>query len=319
MRVSFRDSLGIAVPVQSLFYDPWGLTMKGMQISRNTGNFNKFQLNGKEIDLATGLSDFGARMYGAAEGRWFTVDPLAEEFHSYSPYNYALNNPIRFIDPDGAAAQDITLLGANNSSVTVKTDLVDLKINASGLGVDFGGNYTLSGNDILQAAVDIGGIFDPTPTLDIIGAKMSANNGDYWGAGASLVGAAVPYAGDLAKTGKIAKGIDKISDAIDAAKGGEKTFETSRAARREAMREAGIPTSQPLLPDKATKSSDKIFLTRDGKHTVQDAKNDISHQGQPHWEAGPTKPDFSKPDGLNRSGNNNKPQMGKPKSKAYYE
>ena len=146
------------------------------------------------------------------------MDPLAEKFATYSPYVFSLNNLIRFIDPDGAAAFDITLLGANNSSVTVKTDLVDLKINASGLGVDFGGNYTLSGNDILQAAVDIGGVFDPTPTLDILGASLSAKSGDYWGAGASVLGAAIPFAGDLAKTGKIAKGIDKISDAIDASK-----------------------------------------------------------------------------------------------------
>lgn len=68
-----------------------------------------------------------------------------------------------------------------------------------------------------------------------------------------------------------------------------------------------------------TKSKDKVYLTRDKKHTVQDAKNDVSHKGQPHWEAGPTKKDPSTFDGLNRSGGNNKPQMGKPKSKVYYD
>ena len=97
---------------------------------------------------------------------------------------------------------------------------------------------------------------------------------------------------------------------------------TSRAARRQAMRDAGVPTSQPLVPDRATNSSDQVYLTRDGQYTVQDARNDVSHPGQPHWEAGPTKPDPSKPDGLNRSGTlggSNKPQMGKPKGKAYYD
>jgi hypothetical protein len=85
------------------------------------------------------------------------------------------------------------------------------------------------------------------------------------------------------------------------------------------MREAGIPTSQPLLQDKATNSKDKVFLTRDKNYTVQDAKSDVSHPGQPHWEAGPTKKNQNASDGLNRSGNNNKPQMGKPKSKVEYD
>jgi len=96
-------------------YLPFGSDRVNVQL----GNYdpeNKF--TGQKQDNESDLYYYGARYYEAATGRFTQADPIAQNVVSsnklqevlvepqrLNEYSYALNNPIRYVDPDGQMAE----------------------------------------------------------------------------------------------------------------------------------------------------------------------------------------------------------------------
>ncbi|MCA6515316.1 MAG: hypothetical protein IM577_06925, partial [Chitinophagaceae bacterium] len=114
-------------------YYAFGMQMPGRKLS---GGY-RYGFNGKENDNEVkgegNQIDFGARIYDQRLGRWLSLDPLFTKYPNWSAYNFTMDNPILFIDPDGKVVivKDITSYKAILGTLTAN-EISRIKINKNG-------------------------------------------------------------------------------------------------------------------------------------------------------------------------------------------
>ncbi len=166
---------------------------------------------------------YGARMYDPAVCRFTGVDPMADQFPGWSPYNYTLNNPIIYTDPDGRSP--ISVLAKMVAKQGVKAGIrAYAKKQIRGRMQNY-----MSKNMAKQFAKDLDGVLE---TLD----------NSLWETAIELV----PVVGDVygaTKFGKkVAKAYDKLQDLEN--KYIEKIYDALPASEKKKfkkkMRNAGV-------------------------------------------------------------------------------
>lgn len=82
-------------------YDPFGMLLVGRTFDVNY----RYGFNGKEHDTDPygqgNVYDYGFRIYNPRLGKFLSVDPLTKSYAFYTPYQFAGNKPIAFVDQDG--------------------------------------------------------------------------------------------------------------------------------------------------------------------------------------------------------------------------
>ena len=135
---------------QFLLYLPWGETMA----EQKAGDWSTpYKYTGKELDEEIGMYDYGARFYDPSISLWSSVDPLTEKYFTHSAYNFVMNNPIMYVDPDGRSVDKIdpsdVIKNDKEQGTNYHGQLVEDLYNKTGVKIGIGkdGNWSVDSVD----------------------------------------------------------------------------------------------------------------------------------------------------------------------------
>lgn len=127
VRYTHTDSLGSPVAITNgagqllsrTRYEPYGKTAAGT--NPGVGAVSTMGFSGHVNDAESGLVYMQQRYYDPLAGRFLSVDPVvtnADTGKNFNRYEYALNNPYKFVDPNGRDAI-INVLPSGNLNIKI--------------------------------------------------------------------------------------------------------------------------------------------------------------------------------------------------------
>ncbi|MBN1596039.1 VCBS repeat-containing protein [candidate division FCPU426 bacterium] len=108
-------------------YTPYGETSFGSFAKK------RYRFTGQERDEENGLNHHAARYYAPWLAKWTSCDPMASNPLG-SPYTYAMNSPFCFLDPTGAADQDVSESAPAGQKISIHSAVSDDSKNSPATG-----------------------------------------------------------------------------------------------------------------------------------------------------------------------------------------